>query len=1540
MNRLRPIFRTEFFIILLGLVIMMLVGVEIILIQNSFGKTIPIGSSTDVALAQTLVSERDLLVRYGWGLILLVLAMFVGLALLWVRQSRANSQLNLELERKITERTRQLREQEADYRRIVETAHEGIVMTGADYRISYVNPRGGEIFAYAPQELIGKLAVELIVPADLEMVTAQWMAPSDGERRKGEFRIRRKTGEEGWVHWTGGPFKAEGNEAVGSLFMFTDITESKRAQHALQASEELYRSLVDVMPLSLARKDCEGRITFGNERFWKFIGASEEQAKGKTEFELLPLPVAERHRAEDIAIMKSGETVDEVEDIELPSGEHQVMRAVKSPVRNEQGAVNGIQVMFWDITEGRQQGELLREREELLSRVLETVEDGIYIVDPNGKMTFSNKAMERMLGVSREEIARASYNDPRWQVSTLDGTPFPDEQEPYRRVMSTGEPVLNVQQMIRHQNGSQVIVSINAAPLHDANGHLIGEVASMTDITERKRAEAKLSESQKTLAKAQEIAHIGSWGWDLRTDHVEWSDQMYEIFGLDRENFDGTLSSAIEEAVHPDDRELVNKVSALARQGIPSPLEYRIVHQDGQQRTVWAEGEIIRDALGNPLNMVGVVQDITERKHAEARQRNLAAIVESANEGIVAKNLDGTVTIWNQGAEKIYGYTPAEMIGNSIRRIIPPELYHEMDEAISRVSQGEQIQELETVRVRKDGTRIDVSLTFSPTFDESGSISGVAAFARDITERKHAEVIRQRQNEYLDALHQTTVRLMGHLDLYDLLQTITQRAANLIGTTHGYIYVNEPGQDYMEMNVGIGLFSQLVGSVTKRGVGATGVVWETGRLLVIDDYQLWGNRLNKQGTNEVRALISVPLMLQDQIIGVFGLAYTDPEQKLDETKSEILTRFGNLAAIAINNARLYDAAQKELAERKQAEEKFRILFAASPDAIILIDPNQPEWPIVDCNQVTCDMNGYTREELIGHSIDLLNTSEGQPEERAEYLQRVREVGVMRVEADHRHKDGHIFPIETSTSLIRLGDSDLVLGIDRDVTKRKEVDRMKTEFISTVSHELRTPLTSIRGSLGLIAGGVAGQIPERAKNMVDIAYKNSERLVRLINDILDVEKIESGKMVFQLKPLELVPLIEQTMEANRGYGEQYRVTFVLTEVVPGVMVNVDSDRMTQVLTNLLSNAAKFSPPQSRVEIGVHRVGTRVRVSVRDHGSGIPEEFKGRIFQKFAQADSSDTRQKGGTGLGLSIVKAIVEKHGGTIGFDTVMGEGTTFYFDLPEYHTALPPGTVAGAHAPRVLIFEDDHDVALLLRMMLSQGGFESDIAYDRQQALEFLGTKHYDALTLDLLLPGDDGIAFIRELRAHYSTQELPVIVVSAQAEQGELRLNGDAVWVADFLQKPINQKQLLRAVGDVVRGTREGKPQILHVEDDDDVIRVVRAILFDTAEVTPAHRVDEAREMLEKTTFDLVILDALLPDGSGIDLLPLLGQNGIQTPVVIFSATDNDAGIMDQVKASLVKSRTSNEQLLQTITHLIPREQTSPRERLHETRATTNSIG
>ena len=273
---------------------------------------------------------------------------------------------------------------------------------------------------------------------------------------------------------------------------------------------------------------------------------------------------------------------------------------------------------------------------------------------------------------------------------------------------------------------------------------------------------------------------------------------------------------------------------------------------------------------------------------------------------------------------------------------------------------------------------------------------------------------------------------------------------------------------------------------------------------------------------------------------------------------------------------------------------------------------------------------------------------------------------------------------------------------RYANERKRLERLKDEFVAAVSHELRTPLTSISASLGLLMGKAGGDLPQPVERLIAIAHANSRRLVRLINDILDIEKMDSGQTVFNFERVEVRPQVEQAIESNFGFAESHGIRIRLECADPIDDVRADSDRLAQVITNLLSNAVKYSPPNGEVVVAIENGADVIRISVRDQGPGIPAEFKPRIFERFAQADVTNARQKGGTGLGLSIVKQIVDRLGGAIGFADAPGGGTIFQLELPCWgnvaSVAIDPD--AQPDALRILLCDHDPNAALALSEQL------------------------------------------------------------------------------------------------------------------------------------------------------------------------------------------------------------------------------------------------
>ena len=449
---------------------------------------------------------------------------------------------------------------------------------------------------------------------------------------------------------------------------------------------------------------------------------------------------------------------------------------------------------------------------------------------------------------------------------------------------------------------------------------------------------------------------------------------------------------------------------------------------------------------------------------------------------------------------------------------------------------------------------------------------------------------------------------------------------------------------------------------------------------------------------------------------------------------------------------------------KASEERFRTAIQDAPVGMAMLTLDR-KW--IKVNAALCDLLGYTEEELIGmdpsdnvHPDDLSADTvwaEALTEGRTKSYQR---------ELRYRHKNGAYIWVLFSVSIAEdpYDKSKYFIGQVQDITDQKEMERLKTEFVSTVSHELRTPLTSIRASLGLVLGAMAQELPENAKRLITIAHSNCERLVPLINDILDLEKVSSGEMRIDMRSEALAGLLEESVAANQGYAAQFKVRLELDAPVPDCTVEVDQSRFHQVLANLLSNAAKFSPQGGTVRVKAEMIEDHVRISVTDQGAGIPPEFRPKIFGRFSQADSSSSRAKGGTGLGLHISQQLVERMNGKIGFETVSNEGTTFWIDLPAAMAtdafAINEINLSGIDYPLVLHVEDDHDFCEVVAAYLSGKANVVSTATTRG-ARSWISMIEFDLVILDIGLHNGNGLDLIEKTHE----KGIPVIVLSARED-------------------------------------------------------------------------------------------------------------------------------------------------------------------------------
>lgn len=480
---------------------------------------------------------------------------------------------------------------------------------------------------------------------------------------------------------------------------------------------------------------------------------------------------------------------------------------------------------------------------------------------------------------------------------------------------------------------------------------------------------------------------------------------------------------------------------------------------------------------------------------------------------------------------------------------------------------------------------------------------------------------------------------------------------------------------------------------------------------------------------------------------------------------------------------------------KASEESFRATMESAPVGMALISPAAR---LVKANKALSALTGYSEAELLVTNPRAL-FPEAFDEDRRQIARLLSgDISHYVMEQKFRTKGGKTVWALTNASLARDADGKPQHVVKQllDISERKEMDRMKSEFISVVSHELRTPLTAIRGSLGLMASAMRDSLPPKALHLVEIGHRNAERLIALVNDILDMEKLAANRMPFELKLEDLTELAAQAVESTAAYAEKYKVAYLLENRGADLPVMVDKDRLAQVFTNLLSNAAKFSPEGGRVRVVIRSRAGRARFEVIDRGAGIAPEFHSRIFGRFAQADSSITRAKGGTGLGLHITRELVEKMGGTIGFESALGQGTMFWVEFPivEAQRDVAPAPAA-PHIPRVLHVEDDADLTSILAAAL-RGWVELVAAQTLKEAEGLLASHSFAAVILDVGMPDGSGLSLLEGLG--HAINPPPVIILSAREIEPALTRDVAAVLV----KSKIAENEIAQTVLDVLAGT------------------------------------------------------------------------------------------------------------------------------------------
>jgi PAS domain S-box-containing protein len=724
------------------------------------------------------------------------------------------------------------------------------------------------------------------------------------------------------------------------------------------------------------------------------------------------------------------------------------------------------------------------------------------------------------------------------------------------------------------------------------------------------------------------------------------------------------------------------KEAEQALQQLNTELEQRVV-----ERT--AELTEVNDLL---------LATLLKQQQTQLILQEQAQLLDLAHDTIITHDLSDRITFWNEGAEFMYGWSKAE----ALDKVTHALLQTQFPDSFSKI-QAELLEqgywEGELVQTCRDGSMITVDSRWALQKDEKGEPIKVLEINNNISdrkrseaERKRAEAALQQQSRQEQLLWRITQAIRQSLDLNSVLNTAVTEVRQLLQADRVAVYRFDPNWngDFIAESVGTGWVKLVEPTIQKVWQDTYLQETQGGRFqnhetFVASDIYTAGLHpchIELLEQFQARAYTIAPIFFGEMLWGLLAIYQNAAPRQWQAWEIDLSQQIASQLAIAIQQSELYSQLQIELQERKQteaglreAERRWRSLFESTNLAVISLDIL---GMINAANPFFLKLTGYLESEVIGQNwFDLFISADQAQKQRRLFQENLKQQFYPSVQSKLLTKSGEQKVIHWSVTLLRNPKGEIigVTSIGEDVTQRQAVEKLKDEFISVVSHELRTPLTSIRGSLGLLATGVMDNEPDAMKRMIEIASIDTERLVRLVNDILDLEKLETGKLSLVREWCNAADLMQQAIAVMESSAQDAGVSLIVNPL--SVQIWVAPDRIIQTFTNLLSNAIKFSSAGDTIllkaELGARDKGSGIRefapspsilFSVTDHGRGIPTDMLESIFGRFQQVDVSDSRDKGGTGLGLAICKSIVQQHGGQIWVESIWGEGSRFFFTLP------------------------------------------------------------------------------------------------------------------------------------------------------------------------------------------------------------------------------------------------------------------------------------
>ena len=932
------------------------------------------------------------------------------------------------------------------------------------------------------------------------------------------------------------------------------------------------------------------------------------------------------------------------------------------------------------------------------------------------------------------------------------------------------------------------------------------------DVTAGKKDEASFGEKEELYRDLVEHTHAMICIHDLEGKILSVNQWPANVLGYEPGYF---LGKNIRDILAPEVQKLFPQyMEQITTNGFAAG-NMLVITASGERR-IWEYHNTLRAGGMHAPIVRGLAYDITEKKKTEQSLREsqerykeseerFRLIAENAHDLICILNEEGKFVYVSPSYERVLGYKRQALLGT-----FAPDIVHPED--LGRITDWRNCSSTE-FRIRKaDGTHLWVeALSYSVNLKERFFVVGIA---RDISERKEAEQTLRRQNEYLAALHETTLGLINRFDVKDLLQAIISRATALVGISSGFIYLVEPDESEMRVQAEFGELGDLVRRRIRRGQGLSGRIWETGEPMVVDDYSVWPGRLLDQRYSRLKAVAGVPLKSGSRVMGVIGVDSDDPGRKFGEPEIEVLNRFAQLASLAIENARLYTAAQLELGERKQIERalreselKYRNLFEYANDAILIFDPDTEI--ILEVNLRACRLYGYDRNQLLG--MNLKQLSRDVPRGELQISQGIREGANSNFETVHVNREGLLIHLLVSSSVIEYGGKKAILSVNRDITELKLAERQRQELEQQLIHAQKLE------AIGRLAGGVAHDFnnllmaitgycellllktksEDSIRHDLEEILASAERGASLTKQLLAFGR----RQMLQPKVLDLNQVVLQMNDMlRRLIGEDVELVIVLDDRLG--RVKADPGQMEQVIVNLAVNARDAMPHGGQLLIQTANVefplrqetyrtgimpGSYVQLIVKDTGLGMDEGTISRIFEPFFSRKQSGK----GTGLGLATVYGIVKQSEGYITVDSKPGEGSKFEIHLPRVgpaetvdqvrHAEPTPPSPAGSES--ILLVDDDHSVRSALASYLEMRGFHVLQASHGEEALEISRDQRVDVLVTDVVMPRMGGHELAQRLIS--LRPDVKVLFMSGYMEEVVFQ-KGFSGLRRSFLQKPV----------------------------------------------------------------------------------------------------------------------------------------------------------